>query len=552
MPSTKTKKPRQARGDPWVRNPSDDLAVREGCAFDEAAGRRPIEFIERFCRQSKGRWAGRPLTLLDWQRDFVMRLFGWKRPDGTRRFRRAYLEVAKKNGKSSLYSGIALYLLMADGEGGPEIYLNAVNREQSDIIFAECRKMVASSPDLKSRLKVVDSVNNKRIVHPAENGVIIANSSVVEAKDGLNASAVLFDELHRLKTRGIWDVFEYAAEAREQPLTLSITTAGEDAEGVWHEQRDYSEKVNDGIIPDTSHFGMVYRALDTDDIDDPATWRKANPSMGVIIDEGRFAAALAEAKRIPTKLANFKRLRLCIIAREAAKFVDMKRWEACKGDRPPTLDDFADRPAWMGLDLSDNNDLTALVLVAGDVDEGFDVLPWFWLPEENIVDLEHKHGVPYRTWADMGLITLTPGPSINYGSIRKQVNEVAAAVNLQNLLSDPWHAHKLSKQLLEDDGIPVVHIKQNYTNLNDPTKQLDRLIRAGLIRHGGHPILAWHASNAIAVEDDSGNVRLSKRRSKKKIDGMSALVNAMAGATGGESDAGDSAYAKGGDGLLWA
>ena len=312
----------------WIRNPSDTLAIEQGCFFDESAGRFVCDFIEAFCRQSKGRWAGKALKLLEWQRDLLMRLFGWKGSDGKRRFRRAYVEVAKKNGKSTLIAALNLYLLLADGEGAPEIYLNACDRSQARIIFDESKRMVEASPDLRKRIKAVN--HKARLVCASNNGVILANSADAPNKDGLNPSATIFDELHRQPNRLLWDVFEYAGAAREQPLILSITTAGEDDSGVWHEQREYSEKVTAGEIPDITHLGIVYRALATDDIDDPETWKKANPSLGETIRFEDFKRELEEAKEVPIKLNNFKRLRLNIITRDEAKYFDMTHWDACE------------------------------------------------------------------------------------------------------------------------------------------------------------------------------------------------------------------------------
>lgn len=526
----------------WIRNPSDELAITEGCTFDTEPGEFVIDFIETFCRQSKGtRWSNQPLKLLPWQRDFLMRLFGWRRPDGTRRFRKAYLEVAKKNGKSTLLSALALVLLLIDDDG-PEVYLNACDRDQATIIFEEARRMVVASSDLAARLKIINSTGVKRIVHEEGNGVLIANSSVAGAKDGLNPSATFFDELHRQKGRELWAVFEYAGAARDQPLRISITTAGEEEEGPWFEERDHSEKVNAGDVPDTTHLGVVYRCLPTDDLDDPEVWRKANPSLGQTINPEDFAREWESAKRDPIKRANFLRLRFNIVQRASAKFIDPDHWAAC-GGRPVNLKSLIRKsllrePCWMGLDLSDTNDLTALALLFGDDDSGYDVLMRFWLPEENIVELEHQHGVPYRAWAEQGLITLTDGNVVDYSFVRGEIVRLAAKHNLRELWVDPYHAHKLAQDLAEQDGLSVKFIRQGFLSLSGPTKELDRLVRGHKLRHGDNPILRWMASNAIAVQDDAGNLKLSKKQSKKKIDGLAALVNAIAGATQGDGDGG--------------
>ena len=520
----------------WIRNPSDELAIAEGCTFDAAAGRFACEFIEEFCRQSTGKWAGEPLRLIDWQTDFLMRLFGWKRPSGLRRFVKAYLEVAKKNGKSTLIAALALLLLLADGEGAPEIHLNAVDKDQASIVFNESKRMVEQSPELAKRLEVIDS--KKRIVDPRGSGVIRANSADVPSKDGVNASGVIFDELHRQKSRTMWDIFEYASVARDQPLRIAITTAGEEESGPWYEQRDYSEKVNAGIVPDTSHLGVVYRALPTDDLDSPEVWRKANPSLGITLKEDDFRREWEEAKADSNKRANFLRLRFNVVTRSDVAFIELAQWDRCAG--APVL--ARDEPCYMGLDLSETNDLTALAVVAGDPDDGFDAWFRFWLPEANIVELERTHQVPYRTWAAQGLIVLTPGNVIDYAFIRKEINDLAGDREVRSILVDPYNAAKLSIELKEQDGLPVETIRQGFLSLSGPTKELRRLVQSGKLRHGANPIARWHAANAVAEQDAAGNIKISKRKSRKKIDGMAALVNALAGATTGPADDGASVY----------
>jgi phage terminase large subunit-like protein len=506
----------------WVLNRSDELAVEEGCYFSVAHGEQVCKFIEEFCRLSKGRWAGQTVKLFDWQRKFLMRLFGWRRADGKRRFRRAYLEVAKKNGKSSLISAIALYLLLADKEAAPEVYLNAVDKDQAGIVFEESSRMLQASPALKRRAEVTVS----RKVITAGHGRIVTNSSDAMKQDGLNASAAIFDELHRQKDRALWDVMEYAGAAREQSLTLSITTAGEEEEGVWFEQREYSEKVEAGVIEDSSHLGLIFRALETDDLDNPETWRKANPSLGQTISEDDFEREWEEAKAVPAKLANFKRLRLNIVCRAQGKFLELASWDACDGAPDPRPAD----PTYMGLDLSTRDDLSALIIITGDFGRGFDVQCRFWLPRENIYALEMRHSQPYRTWADQGFIVLTPGNVIDYDFIESEIVKLSQTMRLVKLMSDPYNAQALAERLLNKQGLPVEYLRQGYLSLSDPTKTLLELITGGKLRHGGNPIRRWHASNAIAEQDAAGNIKLSKGKSKRKIDGMAGLVNAVEGA----------------------
>lgn len=256
---------------PWLRDPSDELARAQGCWFDADAAERPICFIETFCKQSQGRFGGEPLRLLDWQTDFLRRLYGWRRDDGTRRFRSAYLEVPKKNGKSTLVSGLVLYHLIADAEPGPKVFCNAYDREQASIVFDEAAAMVRASPSLAKRLDLVET--KKEIRWRKVNGRIKANSADVPSKDGANASFVVFDELHRQETWDLWRMFRYAGVSRSQPLTLSITTAGVDRQSVCYAQHDYSKRVAAGRVPDWQHLGLIYGATPEDDFRDPEIGR---------------------------------------------------------------------------------------------------------------------------------------------------------------------------------------------------------------------------------------------------------------------------------------
>jgi phage terminase large subunit-like protein len=504
----------------WVKNRSDELSVEAGCWFSVAHGDKPCTFAEKFCHNSKGRWAGQKIVLMNWERDFFSRLFGWRRPDGARRFRSAYVEIPKKNGKSTLMSVASLYLLLADDEGAPEVYLNAASRDQASLIFDEAARMIRKSPALQKRAEVVDS--RKTIM--AGDGKIVANSADADKRDGPNASGVIFDELHRMPDRDLWDVFQYAGLARLSPLRIAITTAGEDEFGVWFEQRQYSEQVETGVIPDITHLGIIFRALETDDIDDPETWHKSNPSLGHTITVEDFAKDLAEAKAVPAKLANFKRLRLNIIARGEGKFLELSDWDAC--DEEPEFED--GDPCWMGLDLSKRDDLSALVMITGSIEAGINVWAKFWLPADGISRLETKHQVPYRTWADQGLIELTTGQTIDRAFIEAEIVKIAGKLNLVKLFADQYNATDLCENLLNNHGLPLAYIRQGYMSLSDPTKTLLELVKGGKVKHGGNEILRWNAMNAVATTNPAGNIKLDKNRSREKIDGMAALVNAIA------------------------
>ena len=538
MAKTKTL-PISKRVDPkWIRTAADRAAIVEGCWFDEKAGNRVCEFIETFCCQSIGRWEGKTVELMDWQRDFIMRLFGWKRPDGFRRFRTAYLEVAKKNGKSTLVSCIALYCLLADSEATPNIYLNACDKEQASIIFDEAVRMINASDSFKSRLVIINSNADKRIVSESNNGKIVANSSVSGSKDGFNSHVTIFDELHRqLQNRALWNVFRHAGISREQPFILSITTAGEEEAGIWFEQREHSEQIIKGQSIDTSHLGVVYRCDPKDNLDDPAVWRKANPGMGVTMKEAEFAREWETAKQSPVDRAEFLRFRFCIVIRSTESIFPPGAWEACS--EQPVFDN--DEPLYAGFDLSSVDDLTAVCWGQGNDEDGYDVEWFFYLPEDNIVALEKQHKQHYRVWADQGLITLTPGARVDYKYVRRDILKRAEGRNLKLVLGDPYAANGLLNQLIEDDGLPGKQIQQGFISLSPPTKQLIGLVKEKKIHHGGNPIANWHAGNAVASKDEADNMKIGKKKSRGKIDGIAALVNMIAGTINAD-DEGESVY----------
>jgi phage terminase large subunit-like protein len=504
----------------WILNESDRQAVAAGCYLSEQHGLDVINFVEGFCRQSKGRWAGKALELFDWQKSMLMRLFGWRKPDGRRRFRKCHLEIAKKSGKSTLTSALALYMLLADGEAAPEVYLNAVDRDQASIIFDECVRMVEFSPTLKRRVQIIAS----RKVILAGHGRLVANSAESAKQDGLSPSGCIFDEVHRQPNRFLWDVFEYAGVAREQPLTISLTTAGETEGELWHELREYAEKTEAGITGDITFLGIIYRADPEADIDDPETWKAANPSLGLTIGIDDFRRDLEEAKQVPAKLGLFKRLRLNIIAAGEDRYIDIELWNA--RDDWPDVEAGAD--CYLGLDLSSRDDLSALVMLTGDFASGFRLEARFWLPRDEIERLERTHQMPYRTWAEEGLIRLTPGNAVDYDFIEQEIIEISTTFNVVKLGLDPWNAKRLGQSLLNTHGLPVVEVRQGYATLTDPTKRFHELVRSGKIHHGGHPIMRWHASNCVIMMDPAGNWKLDKRKRNRKIDGIAAAICALA------------------------
>ena len=508
----------------WIRTPADEKAVSAGCYFDLPAAERVCNFFQRFLRHSKGEWAGRPFELLDWQwEQIVAPLFGWKRADGTRRYRRGYIEVPKKNGKSALFSGLSLYLLMADGEPGAEIYSAAVDRDQAGIVYNEAANMVEASPALLSKLDVVRST--KRIVFKQTRSVYRALSADVPAKEGLNAHAVLIDELHAQKNRELWDTLRYAGASRRQPLNLAITTAGYDRHSICWEQHCYAEQVLTGVIEDSSFFAFISAAGPEDDWTDPEVWKKANPSFGTTVNAEQFAEDCNEAQESPAKENSFRRYRLNQWTESDVRWLSLEKWDACAG----IPEDLEGELCYAGLDLSSTTDLSALVLVFPG-EERFDVLAYFWVPEEGARRRERKDRVPYLQWIREGHIEATPGEAIDYAYIRKRIKELGETYRIETIAIDRWNATQLAGEL-EQDGFEIVAFGQGFASMNWPTKKLEEIVLSAKLAHGGNPVLRWMAANVSLETDAADNWKPSKKKSRERIDGIVALIMGLERAT---------------------
>lgn len=521
-----------------VRGPSDEEAARRGCWFDADAASHAEQFFARFLRHTTGGFAGRPFELQEWQaRDVIRPLFGWMNPDGLRRFRMGYIEIPKKNGKSTLVSGIALYMLTADGEQKAQCYAGASDREQAGIIYREAAAMVRASPALQSCCEVIQS--RKTIFHPESSSFFRALPAEISTVDGIDAHLLLFDELHQQKTRGLWDILRYACEARRQPLHLSITTAGYDRHSICFEQHTYARQVTEGIIQDPGFFAYI-RAADpeVDDWREPATWRKANPSLGVTISEEGMARACQEAMNSPAKENNFKRLRLNIWTEQDVRWLRMDRWDKCAGTFDP--DELVGKPCWIGLDLASTTDIVAAVKVTKLDADRYAVAAKFWCPKETARERGERDKAPYELWAKQGLLTLTEGDVTDYNVVRKDLVAWADGSVVREVAIDRWNSSHLAQQLQDDEGMEVVGFGQGFASMSAPTKFLEALVLAENIRHGGHPVLRWMASN-VAVETDSAeNMKPSKKKSTEKIDGIVALIMGLGRAM--VADGGGSVY----------
>jgi len=502
--------------------------------FDQDAAEHAVKFF-RFLSHSKGEWAGDPFALEPWQQFIVGSLFGWMRDDGTRRFRRALVEVGKKNGKSTLAAGVGLYLFVADGEPGAEIYTAATKRDQARIIHSEAKRMVKKSPALRKRILVLkDNMSIEETDSKYE--PLGADADFME---GINPHGSLIDELHVHKDRGVIDVLENSSGARRQPLLFQITTAGSDELSVWGQEHEHAGQMLHGSLEDDSFFAYVAKIDDEDDWENPKVWPKANPNYGVSPKPAEMRDLAQRAAQLPSALSAFLRLRLGRRTSADDRAIPLEVWDATSGVIDPAQ--LRGRECYAGLDLSSRIDLTAFVLdfPPKETEGPHTWLPYFFIPEKDLVERSRRDRVDYASWARQGLIEVTPGDVVDYKQVRHRINELRKLYHIREIAFDRWGATQLSQELQDDDGFTVVPMGQGYASMSAPTKELMALALQRRLRHGGHPVLRWNIDCLALAQDSAGNVKPSKpdrRKTGKRIDGAVAGIMALDRAIRHESD----------------
>lgn len=486
--------------------------------YDENAAERAVQFFTECLTHTKGEWAGQPLHLDPWQADGIIRpLFGWKRADGTRKYRTAFIMIPRKAGKSTLAAGIANILLFADGEPGAEVYSAAADREQAAIVFEMAKGMIDASEPLRIR-----STSYKRsIVVPSTASSYKVLSSDAYTKHGLSASGIVIDEVHALPNRELWDVLTTSTGARRQPLTVAITTAGYDRHSLCFELYDYAVKVRDGIIKDEAFLPIIYEADKDDDWTIPETWRKAHPGLGISVKEEYFAAECDKAQQLPGYENTFKRLLLNIWTEQNTRWLSMESWDKCNYDLP----DLKGKTCYAGLDLATTTDIAALVL-AFPISGQLHLLSYFFVPQEGIKKRSDRDRVPYIQWVREGHIIATEGAVIDYDFIRAKLNELSEIYHIKEIAIDRWNATHLATQLT-GDGFEMIGYGQGFASMGAPTKEFERKVIAGEINHGGNPVLRWMVSNVSIKQDPAGNMKPDKSKSTERIDGVVASLMAL-------------------------
>ena len=592
----------------WIRNLSDVVAVEHGCWFDVEAGEDACEFIEKFCRYYKGSRAGDPLELCEWQRrDVVMPVFGWKRPDGTRRVRTAYIEVPRKNGKSTLAAAIALYLLVADGEMGASVVSAATTREQARVVFKSAVQMVRLGEELRGILHVY----RDSIVFEAMASSYVVISADAGPQHGRDDSGIIFDELHAQPNDELWKVMRSGVGSRPQPLIFVVTTSGDEKGTVCWEQHERAVMTRNNELTDDSFYGFIASAGEKDDWWLLETMIRANPALdldGWIVYEDadesgyrrvrlsetcpfdfRFSIAdcrlgegerggdaastgtgtgvggwdgaaiegyveeltrfvrrfpeygvgavrldnlvdeLREAVDSNSARARWKWLHLNLWEEASFSWMEGWRWDKCGvGVDRKSL---KGRRCFGGLDLASKIDMTAFVLVFPPERKGerWQVLAWYWVPEETARERTLKDKVPYLDWIRDGWVRTTSGATADYDEIGHDIQELRKEFKIEQIGYDPWNAGQLATQL-SGFGYVMVESPQTLRWMSDPMKEIEAKVISEQIAHDGNPVLRWNVVSCVARVDVNGNVRPDKEKvekAKKKIDGLVAMIMGM-------------------------
>nr|WP_049804036.1 terminase TerL endonuclease subunit [Desulfosporosinus acidiphilus] len=492
--------------------------------LDKAKAEHAIQFIN-LLKHTKGEWYGQPFNLIPWQETIIQDIFGTMKANGYRQYNTAYIEIPKKMGKSELAAGIALLLTCGDFEHGGEIYGCAADRQQASIVFDVAVEMVEQCQALKSRIKPV--LSQKRLVYKPLNSFYQVLSAESYTKHGLNVHGVVFDELHIQPNRDLYDVMTHGSgDARKQPLYFLITTAGTDRHSICWEVHQKAEDILQGRKVDPSFYPVIYGADDDDDWTDPKVWAKANPSLGITVDIEKLQIACENAKQNPAEENLFRQLRLNQWVKQSIRWMPMEKWDHCAF--PVNLESLKGRECYAGLDLSSTTDITAFVLVFPPEYEGdkYQVVPFFWLPEDNLDLRVRRDHVPYDTWEKQGFLKTTEGNVVHYGFIETFIEELGKNYNIKEIAFDRWGAVQMT-QNLEGLGFTVVPFGQGYKDMSPSSKELMKLTLEGKLAHSGHPVLRWMMDNIYVKTDPAGNIKPDKEKSTERIDGAVALIMAL-------------------------
>lgn len=513
---------------PWVRAACqrhlDDLksAKARGLRWDPKAALAVYAFIARLTL-GDGASAGQPFYLEPWQTFVVGSLFGWKRADGLRRFRIAYIEIGKGNGKSPLAAAIGLYMFLADGERSAEVYTAAVTRDQAVIPFRDAKRFAEDNPALKRRLIIHD----RNLADPQTGSFFRPLSAEGRSLDGKRPSCAVIDEIHEHPNAMVVDKLQMGTKGREQPLMIGITNSGVDRGSVCYDHHEYSRKVVTGQVENDEWFGYVCALDDGDDwLNDRSCWVKANPNLGVSIQEEYLERQVREAKGMPAKQNIVARLNFCVWTDAVNAWISGEAWRAVLV--PPAEAPLRGRPCYGALDLSSRRDLTSLAVFVPDDAGGGDLFARFWTPGETLRERELADRAPYAQWVREGHMYAPSCRSVDYRYVVQELQALVGVFDLRALAYDRWRIEDF-RRALEEEGfdLPLLPFGQGFKDMAPAVDAFEGLILNGEIRIHTNPVLTWNAASAVLEQDPAGNRKFTKRKATGRIDGIVAATMAV-------------------------
>lgn len=510
----------------WVRQAVEryyndlDNAIEKGWYFDRQAAERAINFVEKL-RHVKGKWAGQYLQLEPWQCFILWNIFGWKMSDsGARRFTEVYVEVARKNGKSTLASAVALYMEFADKELGAEVYSVATTRDQARICFDYAQQMVRGSDLRKYAIVTRDAIAFEKM-----GATYKPLSSEGKTLDGKHSHCVICDEYHAHPTDEVYDVMQTSMGARQQPMMFIITTAGLNTSVPCFAYRKTMCQVLDGAMEAERNFAIIYTLDGLEEVDDPAMWVKANPCYGVSLGEEWLHDQWEKMKREPNKIANIMTKSFNVWMDAPTVWIPDRAWSEIKSIVP--VDDLLGCAAIGALDLAAVNDYCSFMLLFCERDR-FQMLWRFYIPEEKYKDRYNlqRENANIEQWVKEGYITVTPGNVTDYDYIMADIEKLGEIYNITSIAYDPWNSSVVATKLVEK-GVNMQMFTQTISNFAAPTKEFERIVGLGIVDHYDNPVARWMLSNVVIKEDVNGNRRPDKSKSSEKIDGIVAAIMAL-------------------------
>ncbi len=500
--------------------------------FDFDRGLHVVNFIEKFCRHHKGEWAGQPFDLQSHQHFYYMNLFGWIREDGTRRFRSSYKEVARKNAKTTEAALSSIYHVTKDNEPGAQVYAGATKEAQAIIVVNDAGNIIKKSPALVKRFELFELRGDvKRVYYPGSNSIISPIGRDSKTQDGFDPSLSIMDEYHAHPTSHTRDVIESGMGARRQPLSIIITTAGFNKQGPCYKLRHTAVNILKGKLIDESFLAIIHSMDKNDDWHDMTKWVKANPNLhsSVKLDylKDQFTKAKNEGGQ---KEVDFRTKNLNQWTDAADVWVTDELWQKNSYSTDPSyLNKLKCRG---GLDLASTSDINAFLLIFPEFREVNGkkisaVLCNFYIPEDNVEIMSRRDQVDYRKWVNEGFIKTTPGNVTDYDYIERDIYDIRQRYDLERISFDPWNAGSIAGHIA-NEGIPLLELRQGFSSLNTPSKTFEKMAKSGQFEHFNNPVLTWMLGNVALDRDANGNIKPNKAKSINKIDGISALIDAIA------------------------